>query len=69
VLRFPIARLLISTGRLRRTERIAVIADEVRTNAPVDEAVAATIGTDDPDRAKEIVRMLECLASLLRTGP
>ncbi|WP_433622045.1 hypothetical protein [Nocardia sp. CA-120079] len=53
---------------VRRADHIASFADDLRAIAPVDEAIAAAIGSDNPTRVDEIVTTLGTLASLLQAG-
>ncbi|MFJ9371628.1 MarR family transcriptional regulator [Nocardia sp. NPDC101769] len=54
---------------VRRTERITGIAEAVRSNAPIDEAIADTIHSDDPNRIKAVTDALDTLAFLLKQTP
>jgi len=57
----------------RRRTRIQAAADVPararRFSTPVDTAIAAAIGTDDPDRVAEVVTLLETLAERLDSAP
>lgn len=74
VARLRAAGVLVTTGDPRDRRRTLVRqapdipARAAQFSAPVDDAIAAALGTDDPGRIAEVVTALERLAEALEPG-